>query len=475
MIVGVACPGASADPACVLANPSFESPEGPAGHFDGWNRFGDVEAALGVGGHGAAAAIVRGPNAGAWQLSGVWQALAGGAGETWRVRLLAGAAPGEPMVGQTRGIVNVEWRDAADELISYESHDVVVAGAPAGVLTPIDFTTDAAPAGTASVRLLLATLQGPDQAPGAAAFDAVRFERAQESGDDAFQFGDCVGGREVEFGGRSWRVKGPGVFGPGPCTFSDAPDHVWADADGLHLTIADDGGWSSTEVVLEPYLGYGDYRFTVEGRPDLWAENVVLGLFLWETRRGCAQELGGWWNPYNEFDIELSRWGDPGAEVAQFVAQPWDYPGNLDRYGLTTTPTGTTTTIAFRWLADRVDCRTWRGGLGDEAAGGLLHAWTYAGPHVPRAERPHVRMNLWQLNGAPPANGQDHEAVIRAFAFAPACPGDVDRNGVLNLDDVNLFAVAFVEGSADADVDGNGVRNLDDINVFAASFVEGCE
>jgi len=464
--------GVFADPPCLLVNPSFELPGTGGELFAGWNQFGEIGSTGGV--HGATAAVVRGPDAGAWQVSGLWQAQATEPGEAWRVRLRVMHPGTEPISGQTRAIVNVEWRDAGEQLISYESRDVIVAGDPTGVFTPVDFTSAPAPAGTATARLVLGTIQGPDLAPGAAVYDLVRFEPASESGDDAFQFNDSIGGRTINFGGRTWHVKGPVYTGPGPCWFADGPDHVWADTDGMHLTIREDGGWSSTEVVLDPYLGYGDYRFTVEGRPDLWADNVVLGLFLWESR-SCYDPAQSWWWPYNEFDIELSRWGNPAAEVGQFVAQPYDYPGNLDRFALTTTPTGTTTTIAFRWLADRVECRAWRGGVGDEAAGGVFHAWTYAGPHLPRPERPRVRMNFWQVNGNPPTNGQDHEAVISAFAFAPACPGDMDRNGVLNLDDINLFALAFVENEADADVDGNGVRNLDDINVFAASFVGGCD
>ncbi|MEZ6317335.1 MAG: GC-type dockerin domain-anchored protein [Phycisphaerales bacterium] len=54
------------------------------------------------------------------------------------------------------------------------------------------------------------------------------------------------------------------------------------------------------------------------------------------------------------------------------------------------------------------------------------------------------------------------------------CPADLDGNGALNLDDVNLFANAFVTSDLLADIDGNGTLNLDDVNLFAASFVAGC-
>jgi len=63
------------------------------------------------------------------------------------------------------------------------------------------------------------------------------------------------------------------------------------------------------------------------------------------------------------------------------------------------------------------------------------------------------------------------DAVILA---TPICAADLDGNGVLNLDDVNLFASAFTGGDLLADLDGNGTLNLDDINTFAGAFVAGC-
>lgn len=65
------------------------------------------------------------------------------------------------------------------------------------------------------------------------------------------------------------------------------------------------------------------------------------------------------------------------------------------------------------------------------------------------------------------------EAVLAA-PFPSVCAADLDGNGSLNLDDVNLFASAFVTGDLLADVDGNGTLNLDDVNLFAMVFVSGC-
>jgi len=62
---------------------------------------------------------------------------------------------------------------------------------------------------------------------------------------------------------------------------------------------------------------------------------------------------------------------------------------------------------------------------------------------------------------------------IVAISACP-CPADLDGNGVLNLDDINAFAGAFVSGDLLADLDGNGTLNLDDVNRFAIAFVAGC-
>ncbi|MEZ6317748.1 MAG: zinc metalloprotease [Phycisphaerales bacterium] len=56
----------------------------------------------------------------------------------------------------------------------------------------------------------------------------------------------------------------------------------------------------------------------------------------------------------------------------------------------------------------------------------------------------------------------------------PCNAADLDGSGVLNLDDVNLFAIYFQANDIRADVDGNGALNLDDVNTFALAFAAGC-
>jgi len=65
--------------------------------------------------------------------------------------------------------------------------------------------------------------------------------------------------------------------------------------------------------------------------------------------------------------------------------------------------------------------------------------------------------------------------VGRMQVVAAACnDADLNADAVLNLDDINLFAQAFVSGDLAADLDHNTVLNIDDINLFAQAFVAGC-
>ena len=184
----------------------------------------------------------------------------------------------------------------------------------------------------------------------------------------------------------------------------------------LHITLQKRGvPWFSTEVVPEDALGYGDYILTTVGRLDEIDPQAVLGIFLWEYGP-CWSDGYLWWNAFNEIDIEYSRWGDPASDIAQFVAQPYDYPGNISRFDAAFGE-GELTSHAMRWLADRVEYRVWRGGPDDESPANMIHSWTYTGPHIPRPEQPRMHLNLWKLGGTPAA---DQEVVFDDFTFIPA-------------------------------------------------------
>ncbi|MBD3161863.1 MAG: hypothetical protein GF346_06265 [Candidatus Eisenbacteria bacterium] len=408
---------------CILANPSFELPGTEGAVFGGWNQFGIVGEA-GEASHGARAARVRGPDSGAWDVSAYWQRLDSEPGEQWEVTGHVRHPAERPLVGMNVALVNVEWRDSGGQLIDYDSFEVADSGTPTDAWIEFDLLSDPAPVGTVAIHFLVGVLQSPSDPTPDVYYDEVTIYSTGPPSIDELQWVDFPGGRSVDFGGRSWRVKGPGYYGPGPNVFCDDSECVWVDTEGkLHLTLADRGGtWKSTEVALEEALGYGDYVLTTEGRLDRIDPHAVFGIFLWQYGP-CWDEAYLWWNPYNEVDIEYSRWGDPGSDIGQFVAQPFDYPGNIERFDAVFGEEEVTS-HAIRWSADRVDFRVWRGGPEDESPANLIHSWTYSGPHIPRPDQPRVHLNLWKLPDVFPST--DQEVVLRDFRFIPEhVPADV--------------------------------------------------
>jgi len=140
-------------------------------------------------------------------------------------------------------------------------------------------------------------------------------------------------------------------------------------------------------------------------------------MFLWEYG-GCYNSSYVWWNPFNEIDIEYSRWGNAGNADAQYIAQPGG-TGNVSRFNATYADSEIAS-HAFRWLPDRIEYRSWRGGPETEATSASIAKWTYTGAMLPRPEAPRIHLNMWQI--ATPSNGANQEAVFDAFTFRAACP-----------------------------------------------------
>jgi len=415
----VACAVAGARGAaaqCTPMNPSFEIAGSSGNNFAGWNQYGTVGTSTGAI-HGSVAARVSGLNNGTWDFSRYWQQIACDPGERWAGSVYVMHPSSRPLTGLSKALVNIEWRGAGGNLISYDSFTAADASTPADVGRVFTFQSSPAPSGTVSLRLLVGTQQQPGQPVPDVVYDQVTFYSLASPTVEESQWSDFPSGRTVGFSGRTWRVKGPGYYGPGPSSYGATADFAWVDAEGrLHLTIKKVGStWYSTEVTLVDALGYGDYVFTTRGRLDTLDPRTVLGLFTWEYGQ-CYDAGYLWWNPYNEVDVEISRWGTPGNAVGQFVAQPYDWTGNLNRFDATYSD-NEVTSYAFRWLPDKVEFRAWRGGPGDEATSVPIHSWTYTGPHIPRPESPRVHLNLWQFNGAPATN---QEVVFDAFRFVPA-------------------------------------------------------
>lgn len=186
--------------------------------------------------------------------------------------------------------------------------------------------------------------------------------------------------RKLEFSGRRWLVKGTDTReGPGPNYFSDDEENVWVDGEGrLHLRISErDGQWRCAEVVSEEEFGYGHYVFKLGGGADAINENVVLGLFTWDTDPEYHNR---------EIDIEIARWAEAANENCQYVVQPYEHPGKLHRFGVDLA--GACSTHSFEWQRGRVAFRSARGGgnrLMDLRRRGHASAGARARSHQPVA------------------------------------------------------------------------------------------
>ena len=172
---------------CLLANPSFELPGSAGAVFAAWKQFGAVGSSA-TATHGAVAARVSGPNTGAWDVSGYWQALDCAPGQQWTVSLDVRNPSLKPLTGGCQAIVNVEWRNASGGLISYESHNVADASTARDTSLRVTFQSLAAPAGTTSARVLLGVLQGPTDPSPDVLYDHVTFVKSAEAGEHAASF-----------------------------------------------------------------------------------------------------------------------------------------------------------------------------------------------------------------------------------------------------------------------------------------------
>ena len=219
--------------------------------------------------------------------------------------------------------------------------------------------------------------------------------------------------RFLEFSGYKWSVKEHDVpAGPGPNRFSGREEDVWADDEGLHLTIKKrDGNWYSTEVILQENFGYGTYIFHTKTEPEYVDPNVIAGMFTWDA------ELP--W-PNRELDFEFARWSDPDDPTnAQFVIQPFTTPGNWLRYRVEPDENEPYLTQVMTWQKGRVDFKTARGRFDSlripEAA--VIAAWTHTGDTVPEPRKENIRINLWLDDGKPPAMDKPIELLVTKFLY----------------------------------------------------------
>jgi hypothetical protein len=211
----------------------------------------------------------------------------------------------------------------------------------------------------------------------------------------------------VNFSGFTWRVRWVSSDRGGTRNPYN-PKNVYVDKDGaLHLQIIKrEEGWTCSEVNLTRSLGYGTYSFTVEDLSKI-EPAVVFGMFTWDH---STDEQNN-----REFDINISRWGDPENKNAEFALQPSFMPVNISRFAA---PPGKLKHTII-WEPGRITMVTSRASGAPGASIVSRHTFT---SEVPTAGSEAVRMTFFVYrdpNGN--SSGLHHraEVVVDHFEFLP--------------------------------------------------------
>src|SRR6056297_1825545 len=183
-------------------------------------------------------------------------------------------------------------------------------------------------------------------------------------------------GRTIQFSGYNWKVKSSRhPMNPGNNYFSDSPENVWVDSLGrLHLAIIKKGDkWLCSEVIYQEKISYGTYRFFVNAQIDSLDENVILGLFSYDSENT---------DHHNEIDIEIARWGEKAAPNVQYVVQPYQDPGNRKNFDVQLN--GVYSTHGFIWNPGHIFFHSYYGHHNyPPAKDHIISVWNYERSFIP--------------------------------------------------------------------------------------------
>lgn len=212
--------------------------------------------------------------------------------------------------------------------------------------------------------------------------------------------------KTLQFSGYQWESR-EAASDPGGSNNLYDPSNAWTDQSGcLHLRIVKVGErWVSAEIRLSRSLGYGLYKFVVRD-VSLLEPATVFALFTWDDD-----------GPPREMDIEISRWGEPADQNAQYVVQPYVVPANTVRF---TAPEGTLT-YWIDWQPGKVEFKTVRGsssGFSSRPGPDVVaqHVFT-SGIPTPGNER--IHMNLYVYNNQSNPLRKGSEVIVDKFEFLP--------------------------------------------------------
>jgi hypothetical protein len=207
----------------------------------------------------------------------------------------------------------------------------------------------------------------------------------------------------IRFSGYEWNVRaspsGKGGYNP------HDPANAWVDTGGaLHLRLTGEpGNWTCAQVILTRSLGYGTYRLTVRDIADL-DPAAVLAMYTLSDAGAAAADR----NP-REWDVEISRWGDPSSKNARYLVQPF-YQNTV----WFSAPEGVLS-HEIQWESGRVRMKTVRGGASAQQVA-AEHTFTSGAP-APGDEK--FRIALYDFQRGPQPLRHGSEIVIERFEYLP--------------------------------------------------------
>lgn len=194
----------------------------------------------------------------------------------------------------------------------------------------------------------------------------------------------------------------------------------------LHLRLSKCGdAWCAGEIFTTQNLGYGTYSFSLNSAVNNLDPNVTLGLFTWDGQAGDQNN--------REWDIEFGRWGNSNATTnAQYVVQPFNAPGNLQRFLMSPAATSNHTVT---WLPNSVQFRSTSGGA-------QISQWTYPGSAlaIPAPGGVRLHLNLYVGVGSAPTVPLTQEVVISNFQYTPS---GAQTGFSRNLDNAGFLAGSY--------------------------------
>lgn len=153
----------------------------------GWSKFGNTSAETIYPRTGTRAGKAYGNFTGSYNTSGVFQDLPAKGGQRWHATAYWYNPTSDFMRGANQTFTNIEWRDAAGNMISFDSVPGLTASSPRDAYQRVDLSA-IAPAGAATARLVMLFTQ-PGLDAGAAFFDDVTMDLEAECVADLDQSG----------------------------------------------------------------------------------------------------------------------------------------------------------------------------------------------------------------------------------------------------------------------------------------------